>query len=280
MNTQWAALKNNISSYRVPSNITAAIGGEYVRTLLGNLTITLTSHRTGGKATVTEPEGGWENKDLGVYFKKIYSAASPSPTRSIPTTTSTSSDPPKRKNTGAIVGGVVGGIIALLAAIAFGLCCLRKRRRQQQDSQTNTSVQPNHTNQSHVIPPGGNEKFAATTSAVPYPSVLQSSSPHSHSFSYSPQTSPPPPSWSERQTASTYFGDSPPIPQHTWVDWSQREQGMQIQYAGSQQYYPPPEDPMQSPSKYPHIADVELPAQHNEISEMPDVKSPVPRRAT
>jgi hypothetical protein len=30
MNTQWASLKTNISSYRVPSNITAVIGGEYV----------------------------------------------------------------------------------------------------------------------------------------------------------------------------------------------------------------------------------------------------------
>jgi hypothetical protein len=173
----------------------------------------------------------------------------------------------------------VGGVLALLVVTALAICCLRRRRRQQQDSPTSPGVQRTQQDQDHAISPGGHEKFATTTSTVPYANSGLSPSQHSQSFNYSPHTSPPPPSWSERQPSSTYYGDSPPGPQHAWSDWQhQRERGMSIEYAGQQQYYPPPQEPLQSSSKYSHVANIELPGQNNQVSEMPEVKSPAPRR--
>ena len=227
----------------------------------------LTTIRPDGTATATAPATGWETSDLANYFRTTYSAYERSATRPIPTSASSSSpssaprQPSSKANTGAIAGGVVGGVVALIGIVALAWFCLRRQRRQKQAAPSATTDPQTRTSQQH----GAAEKFVATPTTTSYPSTFPS--PHPHTPGYSPQASPPPPSWSD----STYYQGSPPMPQHTWGSHD-----MPIQYASQQPYFPPPQEPSQSPTKHSHTASVELPP--NEVLEMPEVRSPVPKR--
>lgn len=186
---------------------------------------------------------------------------------------------PSKTNVGAIAGGVVGGILVLISVLAFAVFCLRRRRRQNKVAEPTLSTNP--ASQQHEMQA---EKYVATPTTASYPSGFPS--PNMHTPGYSPQNSPSPPSWSEHHTSSTYHQDSPPMPQHVWTGWNQQRghdmgsQEMPIQHASQQPYYPPPQDPSQSPAKYAHTASVELPSIRspaNEASEMPELRSPVPK---
>ncbi|OGM47258.1 hypothetical protein ABOM_003932 [Aspergillus bombycis] len=98
----WAMFRSNLTSYEVPSEIISTIGGS----------------ATGG-ANTTQPSGGFDNRDLAVFFSRTYTAPTRSPTRTIPTPSSGSSGGSKR--VGAIVGGVIGGVagVSILAALLF-----------------------------------------------------------------------------------------------------------------------------------------------------------------
>ncbi|KAK7522297.1 hypothetical protein IWZ03DRAFT_114691 [Phyllosticta citriasiana] len=114
---KWDLFYPNITSYDVPQDIVAAVGGG-----------------TGGGATVVKPNS-WDNRDLPVYFTRTPSYPERSATRSIPasyTSTSTSTSSGKSStNTGAIAGGVVGGVVALAAIVGLITFCLFRRRKQK-----------------------------------------------------------------------------------------------------------------------------------------------------
>ncbi|KAI9054094.1 hypothetical protein LZ554_001265 [Drepanopeziza brunnea f. sp. 'monogermtubi'] len=112
---QWNDYNANLSSYVVPPEVIAVVGGSSL-----------------GGATATAPAAGYENGDLSVYFAQKASFAVRTPTRTIPGTTS--SAPPsttaKKLPTGAIVGIAVGGVILLLALLTAGCCFVRRHRRK------------------------------------------------------------------------------------------------------------------------------------------------------
>lgn len=236
---------------------------------------------TSGNATITAPAAGWQATDLSVYFQASYAAVSRSATRPLPSQSPTSSSQPERPvsrtNTGAIAGGVVGGVAVLAAIIALAWFCLR-RRRNQKESQSSTQETIAAATQHSSLAPIQTDKYVATPTTVSYPSPYPS--PHPQAPGYSPQATSPPPAWSEHHSPSTYYQGSPPMSQHEWTDWNTQRgyehHNMPTQFANQQQYYPPPSDLSQSPSKHAHMASVEAPA--NEISEMPEVRSPAPKR--
>lgn len=144
----WYQFLPNLTSYRVPSEVTAAIGGGFVTAPLTHDCLLTSSNRPSGSATMTTPVSGWDAPDLSVYFSRRYSAETRMPTRPVPTVAATSppSVPAKKDtNVGAIAGGAVGGGIALVAVIA-GLClCLRRRRRAKRDQTVGISQPPIYT---------------------------------------------------------------------------------------------------------------------------------------
>ncbi|KAF3036160.1 hypothetical protein E8E12_003136 [Didymella heteroderae] len=245
----WHGLQLDIPKYRVPGNITAVIGGG-----------------AEGKASATAPAAGWRTSDLGVYFATSYAAASRTATRPLPSASSPVSNELEKTssntNSGAIAGGVVGAIVGLAAIVALVWFCFRRRHHQKQvPRELSAQGLSDAAQQRHQ-----HEKYAATPTTTSYPSTYHS--PHSHTPGYSPQASPAPPSWSEH---------SPPMPQHGWSNWDQqRGNDLGIQYA-NQPYYPPPQDSSQPPSKHAHTGSAELPS--NEVLELPEIRSPVPKRA-
>lgn len=238
--------------------------------------------RTDGKATVTAPAAGWQVSDLSVYFKASYPAVSRAATRPLPNQSSTATNEPEqpasKTNTGAIAGGVVGGVVALAGIIALAWFCLLRRRSQKQEEQSFAHGPTAAATQQSDLAPIQTDKYVATPTTTSYPSPFPS--PHPQGPGYSPQASPPPPAWSEHHTPSSYYQGSPPMSQHEWTDWDQQRgysaHDMPIHFATQQQYYPPPSEQAQFPSKQAHMASVEAPA--NEILEMPEIRSPAPKR--
>ncbi|KAF1933018.1 uncharacterized protein M421DRAFT_98183 [Didymella exigua CBS 183.55] len=263
-NKWWSGLKSNISTYNVPGNIVSVIGGG-----------------PEGKATATAPAAGWQTSDLANYFRTTYAANQRSATRLVPGSSSSTStaqsnptDPPSKTSVGAIAGGVVGGVVGLVCVIALAWCCLRHRHRQTPGSQTTPHVSSDARGLQQDSAAAANEKYIATPTTASYPSTFPS--PHPHMPTYSPQVSPPPPSWSELHTPSTHYEGSPPMPQQAWASYD-----MPVQYVNQQQYYPPPTELSQTPSKHAHMASAELPSIRspaNEVAEMPEIRSPVPKR--
>ncbi|KAJ8109048.1 hypothetical protein OPT61_g7738 [Boeremia exigua] len=251
-NALWHGLQLDTPKYRVPGNITAVIGGG-----------------TEGNAAVKAPAEGWQTSDLGVYFQTSYTTVTRSATRPLPSSSSALVSPPSqpasKSNTGAIAGGVVGGVVALAGVIALAWFCLRRRRKQKQSTSPTTDVAPTQPSKQHGVA----EKYVATPTTASYPSAFPS--PHPNTSGYSPQASPPPPSWSEHHSPNTYYHESPPMQRHTWGSHD-----MSIQYAHQQPYYPPPQDHLQSSTKHAYTASAELPP--NEVLEMPEVRSPAPKK--
>lgn len=103
-----------------------------IRTLI-ELSLTVDS-ATGG-ATMTRPQGGFNNS-LDAVFSQTVPLSSTSPTGVL-----SSKDPPPSPNSsasvGAIVGGILGGVAAIL--IAIGLFFYLRRRKAQQAAQSEKS---------------------------------------------------------------------------------------------------------------------------------------------
>ncbi|KAK4956141.1 hypothetical protein LTR66_013363 [Elasticomyces elasticus] len=133
---RWYRFLPNLTSYEVPSEITAVIGGG-----------------AKGGATQTAPAHSWADNDLSVYFTRKYKASSPgrTATRYIPptstagnpnTATPSQTQPPASKNAGAIAGGTVGGVVALACCIGIVYFCLRRRDKKGQQAAASPPIEP------------------------------------------------------------------------------------------------------------------------------------------
>lgn len=116
----WNDYQLNLTSYVVPSEIVARVGGSSL-----------------GGATATAPVGGFNDNDLSVYFQQRASVASRTPTRAIPTpsnsTTPTDTSKTHKKHilsAGAIAGIAIGGIVFLIALPVAGYCLIRHHRHK------------------------------------------------------------------------------------------------------------------------------------------------------
>ncbi|KAA8612589.1 hypothetical protein PtrV1_13158 [Pyrenophora tritici-repentis] len=243
--TVYHALAADVVKYRVPGIVTAVIGGD-----------------TDGKATLKSPTSGWATSALAVGFGTTYAGLARTATRSLPASSSTpttsglsASTVPSSKsssNVGAIAGGAVGGAVFLIAIIALALY-LRSRRKLAKPI-TNTAH--NSTAQDNRFSTAGEKHFSMSKSSTMY-------SPH-------PQGSPRPPS--ELHGYGT--GQQHHSPGSEWI----QPLPFAHEYETQQTYYPPPRDPLHSPSS-PHSNSAELPIANTPgPSELSAVRSPQPTR--
>jgi hypothetical protein len=161
---KWNLFNPSLTSYNVPSEIISVVGGG----------------STGG-ATATAPAGGWDNRDLPVYFQQQATYAARTPTRALPTAGSTPDG--RKSNKGAIIGSAVGGVIALLLLLGLTILCCKRRGRRRRPSDT-----PDMT-QSRERPPSElNVRNNAIEPDTPSPSP-----PSTHLPAYLEQKPSPPP---------------------------------------------------------------------------------------
>jgi hypothetical protein len=123
----WAAYRPNLTTYRVPGEITKTIGGG-----------------AEGKATLTAPTGGWQERDLQVQFQRAFTPEARTPTRPIPTPTGESDSDDNKTSNGAVIGGAIGGVAAVLIVGSTAFCVFWRRRKakmaQQMDDQKNRRI--------------------------------------------------------------------------------------------------------------------------------------------
>ncbi|KAI5779290.1 hypothetical protein EDC01DRAFT_311134 [Geopyxis carbonaria] len=128
----WGLYNPNLTSYRVPSEITSIIGGD-----------------TGGHATKTTPDGGFTNFNLGPLFKRVVTPAPRAATRSpSPSPSSSGSTTPKTRQLMIIIPSVIGGVFLLLALGTFLYC----RRRHQKSPAPAAELAYNYTGVSGTSP--------------------------------------------------------------------------------------------------------------------------------
>lgn len=146
----WNPYLLNITSYVVPPEIVAVVGGSSL-----------------GGATATAPANGFLNNDLSVYFQQRASVATRTPTRAIPTpsnsTTPTNNGTLHKKSvlsTGAIVGIAIGGAVLLLALFIAGCCLIRRHRRKHNASTTPVTHHSNHAPNYSSHPQSPNSQFS------------------------------------------------------------------------------------------------------------------------
>ena len=130
LGAKWAAFDATRITYAVPPDITKVVGGD-----------------DSGKATVTQPEKGWDTGDLAVVFKRNYTPPPRQPTRHIPTATATAtatatSPPtaPSDSTNTAILGSAIGAISAFIIVSGIALCLFLRRRRRRRN---NNNKKPN-----------------------------------------------------------------------------------------------------------------------------------------
>lgn len=149
----WNDYQLNITSYVVPSEIVAVVGGSSL-----------------GGATATAPANGFNNNDLSVYFQQQASVASRTPTRAIPTPsnstipTNTGTPPKKSKlSTGAIVGIAIGGAVFFVAFFIAGCCLIRRHRRKHHAPTNPTTYHPHPAPDYSQHPQSPNSQFSNYT---------------------------------------------------------------------------------------------------------------------
>ncbi|KAF2673245.1 hypothetical protein BT63DRAFT_151080 [Microthyrium microscopicum] len=135
-NAKWYQFQNNKTSYQVPSEIVAVVGGD-----------------GSGSATKKAPDAGFGNPDLSVYMTRKASAASTrTATRAIPKSTGTSKGG-SSSHTGAIIGGAVaGGVIVLVLVSLLVFCCLKRRKTQAPQQEYQQNPQNPHEAYQHTDP--------------------------------------------------------------------------------------------------------------------------------
>lgn len=219
----WYVFRPNITTYQVPSEIVSVIGGD----------------ATGG-ATNRAPSGGWDDRDLAVYFTRIYQPVSRAATRSIPTPPSTTANPSYTGSgnsssvpIGAIVGAAVGGGFFLLACVAGGIfLCVSFRKKKAENS-------PGAQQQTPMI----GLPFDFQPSATPLAQLpdgrpmVELSSPESEAAAAKL------PRYSAFTSAPAAQGSPPPVPAPPLYTPGAIHPGMQAHTHGT----PPPQQPYQFP---------------------------------
>ncbi|KAK0703926.1 hypothetical protein B0T26DRAFT_744582 [Lasiosphaeria miniovina] len=110
----WAAYQPALTTYAVPPDIRAAVGGQ----------------ATGG-ATVTAPATGFDAPGLSVLMTRTAAVATRSPTRSV-SAPSTELAPPAASglSVGGIAGIAAGGAVLVVGVLAAGCCCVIRHRQK------------------------------------------------------------------------------------------------------------------------------------------------------
>ncbi|OCK82337.1 hypothetical protein K432DRAFT_472509 [Lepidopterella palustris CBS 459.81] len=196
---QWYQFLPNVTSYSVPSEIIATIGGQ-----------------ASGGATMLAP-ASWGDRDLPTYFTRPYNAPTRTATRSIPASTTpnnTVSTTPTHSSkpfpTAAVAGGAAGGgVLLLICVAAIIFFCLRMRQMEAGAPNRDSNTIPGPENSKRTRPefdevPATPIAELATTSFVkPRPKYDDRYSPHldaaspgpeqrrTYSYSNTPQGSPP-----------------------------------------------------------------------------------------
>ena len=278
---KWNLFNPNLTTYNVPSEIVSVVGGS-----------------SQGGATVTAPAGGWDNRDLPVYFQQQATYAARTPTRALPTSGSTPSHNGK-SNKGAIIGGAVGGVIAALLLTALVVFCIRRRRRRP-DMARKSERPPSGLNfRSDTVPPALPSPSAPSTNLPSYrepkpippgplttmhPALIQPPSSPVHSYT----STPPPMIGAPNQY---HQQQQPPLPAPSTSLFTQLATPVQsptYQHPAhsppsqQQPYFPPPptrdyvaesDASRQDEQSTPH-------EQHTPSYEMPAVSSPKPKKKT
>lgn len=115
--TLWQLFNPNVTTYNIPPEIVAKIGGD-----------------SKGGATLRSPEKNWDSNDLAVYFTRIPSLTARTATRAIPSSTSpakTGSLTGGRK-IGTIIGATLGGLIFLILLLLLCLCILKRIKKKRE----------------------------------------------------------------------------------------------------------------------------------------------------
>lgn len=150
---KWNLFNPNLTTYSVPSEIISVVGGS-----------------PDGGATATAPEGGWDNRDLPVYFQQKANYAARTPTRVLPTTAQTGG----KSNNGAIIGGAVAGVLAFLLLVGVTIFLWMRRRKRIRSADRPDMTQP------HPAPPS---ELSVRSSSIE-PSQPSPSHPSTHLPAY------------------------------------------------------------------------------------------------
>ncbi|WYZ40617.1 hypothetical protein EsH8_IV_000958 [Colletotrichum jinshuiense] len=177
----WDLYKPNKTTYAVPDEVIAVVGGD--------------GH---GGATRTAPANGFDHTDVSVLVTLKADVAARKPTRAVDGPSAASDAPRRRLSTGAIVGIAVGAAV-LFAALGLGCYILgRKRYRERYHSTASApgpdrsyhvpsmsearSPQTAHLSLSPAAspysPPYGNSPFQPPSPQSPHPQSAHPQSPH------------------------------------------------------------------------------------------------------
>lgn len=261
-NAQWYQFLPNLTTYEIPANVTAAIGGGYVDSSQ-TFHATDMAHSPTGGATRTSPAAGWATSDLAVYFTRTYSPEARTPTRYIPsstaiTTNSTAvaSAQSNSSNAGAIAGGTVGGVIACVTIIGIVIWCLRRRKSNRLTRQP-TFPQPQtpiaEKDGTSVAYPSPNTAKFSSQGSTPRPDTASTSWQTPHAPQELPQEMPPRRNWT-------------PVPKYPGYP-------QQSMHSSQQTYFPPPP----RPDQYAREEDVHLRAKLSSVRTPVAEEDPISR---
>jgi hypothetical protein len=115
--SQWDVFSPNITTYQVPPEIIANIGGG-----------------PSGGATLIRPQNNWDNRDLPVYFSRTPKFTPRMPTRTFPTATGSAkqdSGLTGGRRTAVIACTALGGFLVLTILLGLVLVVLHRRKKTQ-----------------------------------------------------------------------------------------------------------------------------------------------------
>ncbi|KAF9872743.1 hypothetical protein CkaCkLH20_09922 [Colletotrichum karsti] len=172
----WELYSPNKTSYSVPDDIIAVVGGN------GN-----------GGASKTAPANGWNQNDLGLMMAQTADISVRTPTRMV-SPAATSTGRVGTFVTGAIVGIAIGAA-AVIVLFALACFCLVRRRRRINRYHTPRAPRPGH--------PYHTQSMSEAWSPPPMTHMSPVASPYSPPYGHSPFTPPPPPMSPPPQSAQT-----------------------------------------------------------------------------